>query len=201
MTAGRGRMGRRWDAPVGNLYVSTIVRIRPGDPTAATLGFVAAVTLSEMLRAYAPEAAFQIKWPNDVLAGGAKISGILLERSGDAVIVGIGVNLATFPEGLDRPVTSMKTLTGTAPDPAHVLAELADGFARWVARWRNEGLGPVLAEWHAQAHPLDTALQVNLPEGGQLNGLFAGLDADGALKLRLADDTVRAIHAGDVFLV
>ncbi len=199
-SAGRGRMGRIWDAPLGNLYTSTIVRLRSGDPSPATLGFVAAVALWEVLAAYAPEAAFQIKWPNDVLAGGAKLSGILLETTGDAVVIGIGVNLAVHPQGLDRPVTSMKALTGSAPDPAPFLEHLAEAFARWLARWRGEGLAPVVAAWIAAAHPPGTALQVNLPDGGTLQGLYGGLDADGAMKLRLADGGVRVIHAGDVFL-
>jgi BirA family transcriptional regulator, biotin operon repressor / biotin---[acetyl-CoA-carboxylase] ligase len=200
MTAGRGRMGRNWESPAGNLYVSTIVRLRSGDPAAATLGFVAAVALHEILCAYLPEADFHIKWPNDVLAGGAKLSGILLERSGNAVVVGIGVNLAIHPEGLDRPVTSLKALSGTAPDPATFLDHLAESFARWLGRWRGEGLGRILSQWHASAHPPGTVLHVNLPEGGRCVGLFDGLDGDGALKLRLADGGVRVIHAGDVFL-
>jgi BirA family transcriptional regulator, biotin operon repressor / biotin---[acetyl-CoA-carboxylase] ligase len=201
MTAGRGRMGRTWQAPAGNLYVSTIVRLGNGDPAPATLGFVAAIALVELLAGYASEAEFRIKWPNDVLASGAKISGILLERNGDAVVVGIGVNLAAHPQNLDRPVTSVKALTGSAPDTAQFLEDLTQCFARWVSRWRGEGLGEILKQWHALAHPIGVELQVSLPQGGQFNGLFDGLDCDGALKLRLADGSVRVIHAGDAFLV
>jgi BirA family transcriptional regulator, biotin operon repressor / biotin---[acetyl-CoA-carboxylase] ligase len=200
-TAGRGRMGRDWSSPVGNLYTSTIIRSQPGDPSAATLGFVAAVALDEVLNAYAPDADFQIKWPNDVLASGAKISGILLEREDQAIILGIGVNLASYPESLGRPATSLAALIGHAPDPHQFLETLAEAFARWLAKWRSEGLGLVLNQWRARAHPLGTALSVNLPDGQSLEGLYHGLDHDGALKLRLADRNVRAIHAGDVFLI
>jgi BirA family transcriptional regulator, biotin operon repressor / biotin---[acetyl-CoA-carboxylase] ligase len=200
-TAGRGRMGRDWASPAGNLYASTIVRIWAGDPAAATLGFVVAVALDEVLRAYAPDALFQIKWPNDVLASGQKLSGILLERTGDAIVIGVGVNLASHPDLPDRPTTSLAALTGSAPDPATFLEHLAEAFTRWLARWRGEGLGPVITQWRARAHPVGTALKASLPDGGALEGLFDGLDNEGAIKLRLADGAVRAIHAGDVFLV
>jgi BirA family transcriptional regulator, biotin operon repressor / biotin---[acetyl-CoA-carboxylase] ligase len=200
-SAGRGRMGRHWTSLLGNLSASTIIRLRSGDPSAATLGLVAAVAVTEVVRVYAPDAVIQIKWPNDVMAGGAKLSGILLERSGDAVVLGIGVNLASAPEGLERAVTSLVGVTGHTPDPAHFLETLTEAFARWLARWRGEGLGPVLTEWRAHAHPPGTVLTVNLPDGAQLEGLFHSLDADGALKLRLADGAVRVIHAGDVFLI
>jgi BirA family transcriptional regulator, biotin operon repressor / biotin---[acetyl-CoA-carboxylase] ligase len=200
-TAGRGRMGRDWASPVGNLYASGLIRLRAGDPPAATLGFVAALALDKILSIYAPDAAFQIKWPNDVLAGGAKLSGILLERAGDAVIVGIGVNLASHPKIVGRLTTSIAELTGTAPDPATFLDYLAEAFGEIVAQWRTEGLGPILSRWQERAHPVGAPLSVSLPDGTSLEGVYEGLDPNGALKLRLADGDVRAIHAGDVFLV
>jgi BirA family transcriptional regulator, biotin operon repressor / biotin---[acetyl-CoA-carboxylase] ligase len=200
-TAGRGRMGRDWASPVGNLYASGLIRLRAGDPPAATLGFVAALALDKILSIYAPDAAFHIKWPNDVLAGGAKLSGILLERAGDAVIVGIGVNLASYPKIPGRVTTSIADLTGTAPDPATFLDYLAEAFGDILAQWRTEGLGPILSCWQERAHPVGAPLSVSLPDGTSLNGVYEGLGPDGALKLRLADGGVRAIHAGDVFLV
>jgi BirA family transcriptional regulator, biotin operon repressor / biotin---[acetyl-CoA-carboxylase] ligase len=200
-TAGRGRMGRDWASPVGNLYASGLIRLRAGDPPAATLGFVAALALDKILSIYAPDAAFQIKWPNDVLAGGAKLSGILLERAGDAVIVGIGVNLASHPKIVGRLTTSIAELTGTAPDPATFLDYLAEAFGEIVAQWRTEGLGPILSRWQERAHPVGAPLSVSLPDGTSLEGVYEGLDPSGALKLCLADGAVRVIHAGDVFLV
>ena len=194
-------MGRNWSSPAGNLYASTIVRLQAGDPPPASLGFVAAVALAEVLSLWAPEAIFQIKWPNDVLAAGAKISGILLERERDAIIIGMGANLASFPDGLDRPVTSIAALTGSAPDPAAFLDHLADCFARWLGLWRGQGARAIFNRWSERAHPRGTALRVSLPEGGTLDGLFDGLGPDGDLRLRLADGTHRAIHAGDIFLV
>ena len=133
---------------------------------------------------------------NYLLVGGAKLSGILLERAGDAVVIGFGVNLAHHPQDLGRPATSLAALAGAAPDPAIFLEMLAESLARWLHRWRTEGLGPVRAQWLAAAHPIGTALTT--PEG---EGLFDGLDETGALRLRLADGSMRVIHAGDVFLI
>lgn len=201
-TGGRGRQGRTWTSPPGNFYGSTLVRLRPGDPPAATLALVAAVALEEVVRAYlaSRSATLRIKWPNDLLLGGAKLSGILLERADDAVVIGIGVNLAHYPTGLDRLATSLAA-HGGAPDPDDFAQTLAEGFARWLEQWRANGIASVRARWLERAHPPGTALTVRLPDAIALDGLFAGLDADGALLLRLADGTVRVIHAGDVFLI
>jgi BirA family transcriptional regulator, biotin operon repressor / biotin---[acetyl-CoA-carboxylase] ligase len=200
-TSGRGRLGREWASPVGNLYASHLIRLRPNDPPASTLGFVAAVALEEVLCVFAPTITFQIKWPNDVLADGAKLSGILLERTGVAVVMGVGVNLASHPELTDRKTTSLAQLTGYAPDPGIFLDTLADVFARLLAQWRGQGMGIIFTQWRAKAHPIGTALTVHLPDGAQLQGLYQGIDDTGILSLRLAGGEVRAIHAGDVFLV
>lgn len=191
---GKGRQGRAWQSPAGNLYASTIVRIGPADPPAPALALVAAVALHETLAPFG--APLTIKWPNDLLSNGAKLAGILLERAGDAVVIGFGVNLAHFPEGLERAVTSIAALTGQAPDPAMVAEHLAARLAAWLGRWRGEGLVPVRDAWLAAAHPLGTALATQSGEGR-----FAGLDESGALRLQGPDDAIRLIHAGDVFLL
>ena len=199
--SGRGRQGRAWASPIGNLSASTIVRLRSSDPAAATLALVAAVAVEEAVGVYLPRGTgAKLKWPNDLLVDGAKICGILLERAGDAVVIGIGVNLAHHPDGLDRPTTSLAAL-GVTPDAAGFAETLAEGFARWLARWRGEGLAPVRQRWLERAHPVGTALTAALPDGSAVQGLFQGLDADGALILRLADGSSRVIHAADVFLI
>ncbi len=182
----------------GNLYASTLVRLRPSDPAAATLALVAAVALQEALAGLGVAAT--IKWPNDLLVDGAKLSGMLLERTEDAVVIGVGVNCAHAPALPDRPATSL-VAHGVATDPAIVLETLAEAFARWAARWRGEGMAPVRQRWLDRAHPAGTALTARLPDGEVFEGLFAGLDRDGALLLRLADGTSRVIHAADVFLI
>jgi BirA family transcriptional regulator, biotin operon repressor / biotin---[acetyl-CoA-carboxylase] ligase len=200
-SGGRGRQGRGWHSPPGNLYASTLVRLRPGDPPAATLALVAAVALQEVASSFAVAGvAIEIKWPNDLLVAGAKLSGILLERIDDAIVIGFGVNLADHPDELARPAINMGMLGG-APDPERFLKVLAPSFERWVERWRGEGLEPVRRSWLASAHPIGTQLSTHLPSGARVDGRFDGLDDSGALKLKLADGSVRLIHAGDVFLV
>ena len=209
-TAGRGRQGRAWASPVGNLYASTLVRVHAGDPQAATLALVAAVALEETVRVFAPQlsrppetggkGALTIKWPNDLLIDGAKLTGILLERSGDAVVIGTGVNLTHHPEALDRPTTSLAA-HGIFVEPAPFLDTLAEIFARWLARWRNDGLGPIRTRWIERAHPRGTALSARTGDGAVIDGLFDGLNEQGALILRLADGTRHVMHAGDVFLI
>lgn len=198
-TAGRGRLGRAWASPVGNFYGSTLVRLRPTDPPAATLALMAAVALDEAAAPFTA-AELQLKWPNDLLLGGAKLAGILLERVDEAVVIGIGVNLAHHPDLPDRPTTSLGAHgRPVAPD---VFAEtLVEAVGRWLGRWRSEGLGPVRARWLDRAHPTGTALVAWMPDGEEVEGLFDGLDPDGALILRLAHGGRRVIHAGDVFLL
>lgn len=199
-TAGRGRQGRAWSSPTGNFSGSTVVRVRPVDPVAASLALVAAVALHEAVAAFHPAAAMQLKWPNDLLLRDAKLAGILLERADDAVVVGIGVNLAHHPDLPDRPATSLAA-AGVPVAVEPFARALADAFARWLGRWRGEGMSSVRARWLDRAHPVGTALTVRVPGGGSIEGLFDGLDADGALILRLASGERRVIHAGDVFIL
>jgi BirA family transcriptional regulator, biotin operon repressor / biotin---[acetyl-CoA-carboxylase] ligase len=200
-SGGKGRMGRRWESPVGNLYASTLVRLQTGDPPVATLALVSAIALHQVISAFAPNCGVQIKWPNDVLADGAKLAGILLERSDNAVVIGFGVNLAIHPAQLDRAVTSIAALGCGAPDPENFAYELASAFERGLAVWRGIGLPAVIKHWLAAAHPIGTALTARLANDETYDGVFDGLAADGALRLRLADGAVRVIHAGDVFLL
>jgi BirA family biotin operon repressor/biotin-[acetyl-CoA-carboxylase] ligase len=200
-SGGRGRQGRGWHSPPGNLYASTLVRLRPADPPAPTLALVAAVALHEVASAFAVAGvAIEIKWPNDLMVAGAKLSGILLERIDDSIVVGFGVNLADHPDEIARPAINMGMLGG-APDPARFLEALASGFASWVGRWREEGLEPIRDRWLAAAHPIGTALTTHTAAGAWIEGLFDGLDESGALRLRLPDGTATVIHAGDVFIV
>lgn len=200
--SGRGRLGRVWDSPTGNLYVSTIIRLRANDPPASTLAFIASLAAFDTIRQVAPEVAIQLKWPNDVLTQARqKICGILLERADDAVVAGFGVNLAFHPANLDRPVSDLRALGANPPAVQGVAEILADNFAILMHDWRTKPLPVLLRRWESAAHPVGTALQIKLPDGEEIEGLFNGLSDDGALKLRLASREIRAIHAADVFLI
>ena len=140
-----------------------------------------------------------LKWPNDLLVGGAKLSGILLESTSSAVVIGIGVNLKQAPDIADRATIAL-TAFGPAPDREIFARNLADNFAVSLARWRTYGLEPILRRWSDLATPEGTPLSVHEPGGTRIEGAFAALAEDGSLLLRLADGTCRAIHAGDVML-
>jgi BirA family biotin operon repressor/biotin-[acetyl-CoA-carboxylase] ligase len=199
-TGGRGRQGRLWlDAP-GNFMGSTVVHLSPQDPAPPSLSFVAALAVYEVVFARVGNPReVQIKWPNDVLLGGAKFCGLLLEREGASAVVGIGVNLAKAPDVADRHTRTLAEY-GPAPDRDAFAAELAAQFDLELGRWRQYGLEPILGRWLAAAHPAGSVLSVHAPSGNRVSGAFDGLEPDGALRLRLADGTVRVIHAGDVLL-
>lgn len=205
-SSGRGRIGRTWESPPGNLHCSTIVRLLPDDPPAQTLAFVAGLGLHDALAACAgPEAARGarwLKWPNDALIDGAKIAGVLLERAGEVVVVGIGVNVARAPELPGRATTSLKRAFASAgQDAGAVLDLLAQAFAVRLAAWRAQGLAATLAAWEERAHPRGTPLVV-APTGDapSLAGAFAGLDPSGALRMALPDGSRRLVQAGEVTL-
>ena len=179
---------------------STVVWPVPGDPPLGSLSLVAGLAVIEAVASLVPPPSVPLlKWPNDVLIGGAKLCGILLERAGDGVIVGIGVNLAQAPQVEGRETIALAAF-GPAPDRDLFAQSLASHFATELERWRSYGLEPLLRRWQATAHPLGTPLAVGEPGEEPLTGTFAGLASDGALQLRLANGTTRTIHAGEVRL-
>lgn len=199
-TAGRGRQGRAWLDGSGNFMGSTVVHARAGDPPLPSLALVAGLAAHAALSPLVPPPYRAIiKWPNDVMVGPAKLAGILLERAGDAVVIGIGSNLASAPQVEGRETIALSRF-GPAPDRDTFAASLAGAFATELALWRSAGLGALIARWTAAAHPVGTALQVGEPGEEPISGSFAGLDSTGALILALADGTKRTIQAGEVRL-
>lgn len=199
-TAGKGRQGRTWQDGSGNFMGSTVVQLQPGDPQAASLALLVGLAVREAVAAFLPTGTEAIlKWPNDVLIGGDKLAGILLERVNDAIVVGIGVNLVAAPNLPDRPTIALATL-GEAPERNTFAAMLANALAVELDRWRSYGVAPVVARWLAVAPPVGTSLLVGEPGEIPIQGLFGGLTADGALQLRLPDGTTRIINAGEVRL-
>lgn len=146
------------------------------------------------------EAGLMIKWPNDLMIGGSKLSGILLERSGDVVVVGIGVNVAVHPALSGTATTSMAD-HGPAPGCDALLGSLAGQFAAALFSWRRDGLNAVIERWCTLAHPVGTLLRVTLGDDRVVGGRFDGLDETGALLLLLDDGTRQTVHAADVALI
>jgi BirA family biotin operon repressor/biotin-[acetyl-CoA-carboxylase] ligase len=202
---GRGRRGRAWSSPPGNLYCSVLLRPTAAPGEVGQLSFVTALAVGEALESLLPaERQVRLKWPNDVLVNGAKVSGILIETAATGggpvqfAIVGTGINVASFPENAERPATSLAAEGADAGVDAVLEVYLAalDG---WLGRWRAQGFAPVRATWLERATGVGDAVEVRLPER-TLTGTFEALDEHGALVLADATGQRRAITAGDVFL-
>ena len=193
-TGGRGRRGRLWASPVGNLYCSTVLRPGCEAARAAELGFVAALAVADLV----PRARqVRLKWPNDVLVDGGKVAGILLESSVgqdgkivDYVVVGIGVNVGFAPQLPEmRYPGAMLGGTTTVEEAA---TRLARALALWLGEWRRSGFDEIRAGWLAQAGPLGAEMDVRM--GEQLvSGRFAGLDRDGGLLLDTPGGPLRIV--------
>lgn len=198
-TSGHGRQGRAWFDGTGNFMGSTVVYALAGDPPLHTLALVAGIALHAVVAKFVPASEPRIKWPNDLTIGQAKLAGILLERAGNGVVVGIGVNLARAPDVEGRETIALAQF-GPAPDRDLFARDLAASFSAELGRWRDTGLKPLIARWLAAAHPPGTPLLVGEPGEVPVEGQFYGLDPDGALILSLADGTRQIIHAGEVRL-
>jgi BirA family biotin operon repressor/biotin-[acetyl-CoA-carboxylase] ligase len=152
--------------------------------------------LAEAIDIAAPAQAVMLKWPNDLLLYGKKVAGILLERSGDRVVVGFGLNLAAAPEFADRHSASLSSeLTPQAFAPL-----LAGSFERLLKLWRESEPRLLAQAWLARAHPIGTKLTVHASSEETVTGKFDGLEPDGALRLRLDSGAVEIVRAGDVEL-
>lgn len=207
-TEGRGRRGRAWETARGNLAASfgMVAEINPA--LAATLGFVAGLALEQALRQTAASlsprtARPELKWPNDVVVDGAKLAGILLEADSLsdgrlAVVVGIGVNVVSAPEGLPYPATSLAA-RGDATTAEDLFEALGENFVNWLDTWEfGAGLPAIRKAWLARAAALGAQVEVNM--GGRvLKGRFESLDETGRLVLRTPTGVATAISAGDVY--
>ena len=197
-TAGRGRQGREWFDGVGNFMGSTVVWTGAADPPPHTLALAAGLALRETILPEIPSSsALFLKWPNDCLLDGTKLSGILLEREGDAIVIGIGVNLLRAPPLPDRRTIALAEVAKPPSRDAFAVS-LAKSLEAELERWRTYGLEPLLRRWQASAHPEGTPLRVHEAAGTVLLGTYAGLDETGALRLRLPDGKLFTVHAGDV---
>lgn len=198
-TDGRGRLGREWRSPQGNLHASTLIRLRPDDPPVTSLGLMLGVAVHAALSALLPAVALHLKWPNDVMCGPAKLSGMLLEREGDCVIAGAGINVVQAPALPDRQTIALADL----PDGMHLTAQatleaLVPAFDHWLAIWRTGGTSAIIAAWLPRAHQPGTRLTVTTGADQPQIGHFLGLDRDGALILGLDGGTEIVVHSGDV---
>ena len=206
-TSGRGRRGRAWEAGQGNLAATLLMTTQHAAAEAAQLSFVAAFAVRDLAVRYAPEVLVRLKWPNDVLIAGAKAAGILIESgrrpAGDLwLAIGIGVNLASAPEGLEYPAASLAAHLGPQavrpPSPEEALPTLSDGFAHWLGIWERVGFAPLQAEWTRCAMGLGARCVARLGDR-TIEGVAIRMASDGALVLRLDSGELQRITAGDIF--
>ncbi len=203
-TAGRGRRGRDWQTPSGNLAATLLLPTDKAAGEAAQISFVAALAAADLAEAYLGSNVAALKWPNDLLIQGRKAAGILVESGAlpDGrlwLAVGIGINLVHAPENLERPATAFAAhMSGEPPTPREALEILAAAFERWRQVWVQVGFAPIAKAWTARAHGLGQACEARLPNQTH-RGIAEGLDIDGALRLRLDGGAVLRITAGDVF--
>ena len=203
-TGGKGRQGRQWESPEGNMYASVVLRPECSAQEIGCYAFVAALAAHGAVLSFLPkDCSVEVKWPNDILVDERKICGILLEASPlstegkvDWLVVGCGINIMHHPVGGLYETTSMAEY-GSTPDVDNVLRVFLQRLEYWRLKLVNEGFDPVRTAWMERAYK--GRVQVRLPNE-TIVGTLAGIDDAGYLVVHLDDATERRIAAGDVFL-
>ena len=205
-TAGRGRRGRHWVSEPGNLYASLLLPLDAEPATAAQTGFVAALAVYDLVDALSAEGSdIRLKWPNDVLLNGKKVSGILSEALPDApggkmaIVIGCGINLAHAPHDSRYGATYLGDEgRGPAPSPRQAFQVLAKAFAQWLSVWRTgAGFDDVRNAWLSRTYPPGHPVTLQVGEE-KIAGSFAGLTHSGAIVLKDKGGTKKSFHAGEV---
>ncbi|MFT6583491.1 MAG: BirA family biotin operon repressor/biotin-[acetyl-CoA-carboxylase] ligase [Alphaproteobacteria bacterium] len=204
-TNGRGRRGREWESPVGNLYFSIVLRPEKPLSEAAMISLIAAISLSDALRAVLPDDVDLLhKWPNDILVDGAKIAGILLEASSGGasklvewIVLGCGVNIVSHPKNTVYPATDLGCYP-LKPTAGDILTLFVQKFSYWRALWLEDGVAPIRSAWLHRAKGLGERVTVRTG-AREIQGVFHDLDVDGALMLSNSDGVIERVTAGDVF--
>lgn len=206
-TAGRGRFGRPWISPPGNLYCALVLRLDEPPAVAAQLNYVAVVSLAAAVAGLvSPLTELRYRWPNDILLYDAKVAGILLEApapQADAynwLVLGAGVNVTSHPEDIDPPVTSMLADGASEASEVDVLESFSRYFLSWINRWAGEGFAPVHKAWTQRANGIGQPIEVRL-KTETLKGKFAELDEQGALVMELPEGGRRKITVAEFFSI
>jgi BirA family biotin operon repressor/biotin-[acetyl-CoA-carboxylase] ligase len=206
--AGRGRMGRHWTSPPRAALTFSLL-LKPAVPP-ARLGWLPLLTGVAVAAAVTQVTGVEtrLKWPNDLLAADAKLAGILAEAAGDAVVVGIGLNVSTEPAEFPSPrpgalpATSLRAAGATAPSREDILLAILEGFERWYRAWQQAGGDPdrsgLRPEYIRLSATIGRTVRAELPGGQALSGPAVGVDSDGRLLVLLSSGSEVAVAAGDV---
>ncbi len=211
-SAGRGRLGREWVSPPGNLYLSLLLRPPRRLAEIGGLAFLAGIAIAEFLTTILPDpAAIRLKWPNDVLVDGRKIAGILIEAQNAAtltpsagegdrcafVVLGLGLNLVSHPQGALYPATDIRSAGGRDLSPEEATHGILEKLRPLYALWLASGFAPIRDLWLALAAGLGEPMTLRLGTE-TLTGLFRGIDGDGHLQIALDSGDSRSIAAADI---
>ncbi len=202
--AGRGRKGRQWVSDPGNLFASLLISLDVPVAAANQLSFVAGLAVQEALSTFAPSTCrVLLKWPNDVLLNGRKAAGILVEsldgagNAASAFAIGCGLNIAHAPQEARYPATALNA-EGAHATAGLVFGQLTVTMVHWISLWNcGAGFDRISAAWRDRAAGLGEPQTVNLGREC-VTGVFEGLGPDGAMLLRLPDNSQRALYFGDV---
>lgn len=203
-TAGRGRMGREWVSAEGNLFVSVLLKPEKPIDICPQLSFVAALAVAETLHDILPQPQhISCKWPNDILYQGKKLGGILLESFSNApgetpwVVVGVGINVDSFPEHVMTPATCLRQCGVELISAKIVLSRFVYHFIQRYDGWVANGFKSVEKDWLKRAYQLNQPIEI-IRGDDSLSGVFTGIDATGQLLLKTAKGVIK-VNAGDVF--
>ena len=202
---GRGRRGRSWSSPKGNLYFSMLLKPKCSVSKALGISFVSAVAMCDSLGALLPPMVeVRVKWPNDILINQRKCCGFLVESSSDSngnvkwVIMGAGVNVESFPENVDYPATSLSFEGSPNLALREVLLSFLRHFKRWKNIWEEEGFSPIREAWMERSIGMGKRITANLVEASY-TGIFSDLNADGSLLMITDGGKKVVITSGDIF--
>lgn len=199
-TKGRGRHGRSWVSPEGNLYVSVILYPKAPETRWPELSLVTSVALFDAIHLLRPDEDISLKWPNDILVNGRKCAGILLEREGNAIIIGCGVNLDAAPSETEgwAPGSLNRDMSASPISDEMLMERFEKTLISRYNAWEESGFEQHRLDWMAAAAHIGATLVVDLGQGRTVSGIFESLGNGGALMLRSMDDTIHEIQAGDV---
>jgi BirA family biotin operon repressor/biotin-[acetyl-CoA-carboxylase] ligase len=191
-TAGRGRLGRTWEAPPGTAILCSLLLKPPPARNAPELSLVAGVAVADTLER-ATGLSVQIKWPNDVMLRRRKVAGCLAEGRDGAVVLGIGVNVNQTSEQLPASAGSLRTLVGREWDREALLSPLLDDLDLRYAEWRTGGLGAV----YEGLAPRDFLRGRRVSVNGT-SGVAAKIARDGSLEIEVRHGEVVTVESGEV---
>jgi BirA family biotin operon repressor/biotin-[acetyl-CoA-carboxylase] ligase len=206
---GKGRLGRKWLSPQGkNLYMSIILRptIQPKD--AAILTLMSAVACASAIKQLS-SVPVSIKWPNDIMVSDRKLGGILTEIKADMdrifhAVIGIGINInfeaEDMPDEIKAIATSIKNESGSAQSRTLIAIEIIKELDRWYSMLPNIGKKPIIEEWLKLSSTIGRIVKVNVGNN-VFTGIAGSIDEEGMLMLKLPDNTVKKISAGDVTIL